>query len=54
MAYVNGKMNLTVRALMSVSDAESLVEVNTPIAVAYLKKLKVFLIPSRLSVVVLT
>jgi hypothetical protein len=40
--YVHRKMSLTVKALMSESEAESVMEVESPIAVAYLKKLKVF------------
>ena len=39
--YVHKKMNLTVKALMSKSDAESLMVVQSPIVVAYLQKIKV-------------
>ncbi|KAG0599723.1 hypothetical protein M758_12G173900 [Ceratodon purpureus] len=38
--YVHKKMSLTVKALMSESDVESVMKVESPIAVAYLKKLK--------------
>lgn len=52
--YVNMKMSRSVRALMSVSDIESLLEVKSPMAIAYLKKLKVLLTPSQLCASVIT
>lgn len=48
MKYVTTKLSRSVRALVTLSDAESLLEVQSPIVITYLKKLKVPLTPCLL------